>query len=232
VRKTHLVVLAVVVAVIVLAIGAVGAFADLASDVTPPTTTTDAAADYWDSATIVATATDDEGVAYIYHELDNGVVRLAMIADKPLSAEVTVPTAKDDPLSPGTHTLKYWAQDINGNVEAQQTLTFTIKADTAKPRTSASPTSVVRRRMATLKYSVRDADPNKGTASVVIKIKSRNGCGKVVKTIKVGTVAVNVTRSARFRCTLAKGTYRFYVYATDAVGHSQSSVGSARLRVK
>ena len=85
-RKTHLMVLALVLAVAVLAVGAVGAYADLASDDNPPATTTDAVAQYWDAATIVATATDDEGIAYIYHEFDNGLVRLATIADKPLSA--------------------------------------------------------------------------------------------------------------------------------------------------
>ena len=50
VRKTHVLVLAVVAIVIVLAIGAVSAYGSLASDVTAPTTTTDVAASYWDSA--------------------------------------------------------------------------------------------------------------------------------------------------------------------------------------
>jgi len=230
VRKTHLMVLAIVVAAVVLAIGAVGAFADLASDATAPTTTTDAAAEYWDAATITATATDDEGIAYIYHELDDGVVRLAIVEDKPLSAAVVIPTAKDDPLSVGTHTLKYWAQDVNGNVEAQQTLTFTIKADTVKPKTSASKASVFRGRRARLRYMVSDADPNKGAATVVIKIKNRKG--KVVKTLRPGSVSVNVQRSTTFRCRLAKGTYKFYVYATDASGNPQAKVGYNRLTVR
>ena len=49
-RKTHLMVLAIVLAVAVLAVGAVGAYADLASDDNPPVTTTDAVASYWDAA--------------------------------------------------------------------------------------------------------------------------------------------------------------------------------------
>ena len=50
-----------------------------------------------------------------------------------LSTQITIPTTKDDPLAAGTHKLKYWAQDINGNVEAQHVVTFTVVEDTAKP---------------------------------------------------------------------------------------------------
>ena len=230
VRKTHLTVLAIVLAVAVLAVGAVGAYAGLADDATPPVTTTDAVADYWDAATVVATATDAEGIAYSYHELDNGVVRLAKIDGKPTTASITIPTDKDTPLAVGDHTLLYWAQDANGNVEAQQSLTFTIKADTVAPTTSATAASVVRGRTATLKYKVNDAEPTKGTAKATIKIK--NSRGKVVKTINVASVAVNVQLAVKFRCTFAKGTYKFFVTATDASGNEQSKIGSAKLTVK
>ena len=232
-RKTHLMVLAIVVAVAILAVGAVGAYADLASDANPPVTTTDvpaAVAQYWDAATIVATATDDEGIAYIYHEFDNGLVRLATIADKPLSAAISIPTDKDMPLAAGTHKVKVWAQDVNGNVEAQQTVTFEILKDTVKPTTSAWAVAVLKGRVATLKYKVTDPEPTKGTAAVSIKIKNR--AGKVVKTMSAGTKTVNVPLTKNFRCKLAKGTYRYYVYATDASGNAQSKIGSARLTVK
>jgi cytochrome c len=138
VRKTHLVMLAIVAAATVLAIGAVSAYASLASDTNAPTTATDVAATYWNDVTITATATDDEGIAYVYHELDEGVVRLATIAGKPLSTQITIPTRLDDPLAAGIHKLKYWAQDINGNVEAQHVVTFTVGSDTGKPVTTVS----------------------------------------------------------------------------------------------
>lgn len=232
-RKTHLMVLAIVLAVAILAVGAVGAYADLASDDNPPVTTTDvpaADAQYWDAATIVATATDDEGIAYIYHEFDNGLVRLATIADKPLSAAISIPTDKDMPLAAGTHKVKVWAQDVNGNVEAQQTLTFEVVSDTVKPTTSAWAVAVLKGRVATLKFKVSDATPTKGTAAVSITIKNR--AGKVVKTMSAGTKTVNVPLTKKFRCGLARGTYRYYVYATDASGNAQSKIGSARLTVK
>ncbi len=212
-RKTHLVVLAIVVAAILLAIGAVGAYADLASDVTPPTTTTDAVADYWDAATIVATATDDEGIAYMYHELDNGVVRLATIDGKPLSAEITIPTAKDDPLSVGTHTLKYWAQDVNGNVEAQQTVTFTIKA-TQEPR----------KYLATMKVSSQRIQRNHkvrfntavqtgwGVAASDMQVrliyKKKGGNWRTWKKV---TLNLNGSSSRAYRMTMPRGTYYFKI---------------------
>jgi hypothetical protein len=230
VRKTHLMVLAIVVAAVVLAVGAVAAFADINSDSEKPVTTTNAAASYWDAAAITVTATDNVGVRYIYHKLDGQPVRLDSVNDSPKSYEIPVPTAKDQALAPGSHTLKFWAQDVNGNVEAQQSLEFTIVKDTAKPRTSATSASVRRGRMATLKYKVADAEPTKGTATVKIKIK--NSHGKFVKTIRTGSKAVNTDLKARFRCKLAKGAYRFYVYATDASGNVQAKVGSAGLKVK
>ncbi len=212
-RKTHLMVLAIVTAAVVLAIGAVGAFADLASDTTAPTTTTDAVAEYWDAATITATAVDDEGIAYIYHELDDGVVRLAIVEDKPLSAAVVVPTAKDDPLSVGAHTLKYWAQDVNGNVEAQQTLTFTIKA-----------TPEARKYLASMKVSSQRIKKNRrvrfniavqtgwGVAASEMQVrliyKKKGGNWRTWKKV---TLAPNGSISKSYKMTMRRGAYYFKV---------------------
>ena len=84
--------------------------------------------------------------------------------------------------------------------------------------------------MATLRYKVGDAAPTKGTATVVIKVKNR--AGRVVTTIKAGAKTVNAPLTAKFRCTRAKGTYKYYVYATDASGNYESKAGSAKLTVK
>lgn len=233
-RKTHIVVLVIVAVAVTLAIGAAGAYGDLASDKTAPTTTTDAVATYWDDAVISLTATDDEGIAYIYHELDEGIAHVTPIAGAPKSAVLETPLGFHSEVHKnpgvGTHTLKYWAQDVNGNVEAQKTVEFEIVADAVGPVTSAKAVSVRKGRTATLKYKVSDAEPNKGTATVSITIK--NAKGKTVKTIKAGVKNVNADQTAKFRCTLAKGAYRYYVYATDAAGNAQSKIGYARLTVK
>ena len=109
----------------------------------------------------------------------------------------------------------YHATDVAGNAEAEKT--FTVNVDTSKPVTSALAASVVKGRTATLKYKVTETGASAGKATVVIKVKNR--AGKVVKTIKAGQVAVNVTVSAKFTCTLAKGAYTYTVYATDVAGN-------------
>ena len=43
---------------------------------------------------------------------------------------------------------------------------------------------------------------------------------------------IGVAHSAPFRCWLAKGTYRFFVYARDTAGNKQSRVGAALLTVQ
>ena len=35
-----------------------------------------------------------------------------------------------------------------------------------------------------------------------------------------------------FKCKLAKGSYKYYVYAVDASGNAQSNVAKAKLTVK
>lgn len=65
---------------------------------------------------------------------------------------------------------------------------------------------------------------------MTIKVKTLSG--RVVKTIKPGKKAVNTLLRARFTCSLKKGTYRFYVYATDLAGNTQGSVGRNKLVVR
>lgn len=43
---------------------------------------------------------------------------------------------------------------------------------------------------------------------------------------------MNSDRTYSFRCTPAKGTYRWYVYATDLAGNQQAKAASNSLRVK
>jgi hypothetical protein len=237
VRKTHLMVLALVAIGVVLAAGAVAAYAAIDSGDTqkPVTTSNVSPAPYWDTAGITLTATDDAGIRYIYYKFDYHPVRLDIVDGSPKSTEANLPMFKDtalspDVLAPGKHTLKFWAQDVNGNVEAANTVSYTIVKDTVGPTTSATVASVRKGRTATLKYMVADPEPTKGTATVKIVVK--NARKKPVKTINVASVAVNTARTARFRCRLATGTYRYYVYATDASGNAQTKVGSAKLTVK
>jgi len=111
------------------------------------------------------------------------------------------------------------------------TATCAVRIDTRSPRTKAPyRATVVRGHTATLKYKVTDPRPGSPTANVTIRIKTL--AGKTVKTLRLSGKAVNKLLSARFRCRLAKKTYRFKVYATDQAGNEQASAGSNTLRVR
>ena len=131
----------------------------------------------------------------------------------------------------GIKTVQAQFRDKVGN--ATGTVSDTIILDTVKPATQApSRATVTRGKTATLRYTVTDAVPNGGSATVTIKIKTLGGT--TVKTLKLGKKAVNTatTLSAKFVCKLAKKTYKFYVYATDTAGNTQATVGSNRLIVR
>ena len=212
-RKTHVVVLAVVAVVIVLAIGAVSAYGNLASDTTAPATATDVATAYWNTVTITATATDDEGIAYLYHELDNGVVRLATIAGKPLSAQITIPTAHDS-LAAGTHKLKYWAQDINGNVEAQHSVTFTLSTDAAKPETTATGATDGGWYKAAVPVHLTAAD-EAGGSGVKDLTYSLDGAADVI--VSGASAAADVTVPA------VAGAHAIAYHASDVAGNAEDA---------
>lgn len=155
----------------------------------------------------------------------------------PYAANLTAPAAA------GTYTYKLWgAKGTPGSGQAlASTFQITVvdngggggggTVDTVAPTTRApSAAKVVKGKKATLKYQVNDAAPNLGAATAVIKIK--NKAGKVVKTIKTGPKAVNVLQKATFTCKLAKGTYKFYVTATDAAGNVGGNTAVNKLTVK
>jgi subtilisin family serine protease len=106
-----------------------------------------------------------------------------------------------------------------------------VPTDTTRPVTRAYATSVKRGGVAALPYKVIDNGFSAGPAKVTIVL--RNSAGKVVKTL--GPAAgkpMCVLLNWKFRCWLARGTYRFTVKAVDAAGLRASSVGSAKLAVK
>jgi hypothetical protein len=43
---------------------------------------------------------------------------------------------------------------------------------------------------------------------------------------------MNAQQKTSFKCTLAKGTYKWYVYATDLAGNTQDNIAQATLKVK
>lgn len=106
-------------------------------------------------------------------------------------------------------------------------LSDTIILDTVGPATQAYYARVRRYRWATLRYRVLDSLSTK--ANVVIRIKTLRR--RLVKTLVLNGRLTNRILYARFRCRLRRGTYRFYVYATDLAGNRQRRLGYNRLIV-
>ena len=127
----------------------------------------------------------------------------------------------------GVHALSLRSVDLLGHIEA--TKTFTVRIDTRGPTTKALAKAKVRRgRTATLRYRVSDALSPK--AKVTIRIKTRSG--RTVKTLPVVTRRTNAASSSKFRCKLARGTYRFHIYAKDLAGNKQVRKGYGTLIVR
>lgn len=124
--------------------------------------------------------------------------------------------------------MSYRSYDRAGNVEAIRLIR--VRIDTRRPTTRALYRASVRRyRYVTLRYRVNDTKPTCGKATVTIRIKNLRG--RTVKTLKPGLKSVNTNLGWRFRCGLARGNYRFWVYATDRAGNPQLTTGSNLLRV-
>ena len=79
----------------------------------------------------------------------------------------------------------------------------------------------------TFKYGV--AEDVSTRAAAWIKIKKG---AAVKKTISLGSVQCGSWLTKKWTCKLAKGSYRWFVYATDQGGHAQVLVGSKALKVK
>jgi C1A family cysteine protease len=126
----------------------------------------------------------------------------------------------------GSHAVSYWSVDNAGNSETAHT--GYVNIDSTAPTTSAYAATVKHGKRVKLAYRVNDAVPGSGRASVLIRILKG---ARSIKTVKVGSCAVNVRGACTWRCTLAKGKYTIKVYATDLAGNRQSKVGSAKLKV-
>jgi len=194
---------------------------DGADDLLPPHTEATPLADRWfnTAVPIAFGATDPSGVARTEHRLDGG--------DWTPGDAYTI-EAPTDGANDGYHWVDYRSVDTLDNVESFHTAEARI--DTQRPTTSAPEKERVERyRYVKLTYKVKDVLPNAGTAKVTIKIKTLSG--SIVKRLYPGTKKVNVRLDYRWRCTIPRGTYRFYVYATDAAGNTQSYVGRNSLVV-
>jgi len=117
------------------------------------------------------------------------------------------------------------AIDRKGNHSAAKYL-GRWKIDTTRPRPAALAASVRRGATAKLRYRVADYSP------CVVKIVVKNARGVTVKAFTIKGVRPMSWLAKSFRCTLARGTYRWYVSATDSVGYRQVRRAVAKLVVR
>jgi hypothetical protein len=112
------------------------------------------------------------------------------------------------------------------------TASATVNIDTTKPDTDAlNAVSVKKGKNAKLKFRISEPVGLSPGAQVVIKIKSAKG-GNTVKTITIPSAPVNSNQTYSFKCTLKKGAYKWYIYATDLAGNTQANVDKASFTVK
>jgi sugar lactone lactonase YvrE len=153
------------------------------------------------------------GVARVEYSLDGGATWTAYASPLVLTAE-------------GDTAFSWRAVDHAGNTENARIAHVLI--DRTGPRTYAAAKATVRRgKKVTLRYRVVDRTPK---AKVMIVVKRR---GKTFLTRRLGWQTTGTAHVYRFRCRLARGTYRYLVYAGDQLGTAQvAPVGWKRLIVK
>ena len=101
-----------------------------------------------------------------------------------------------------------------------------FRIDTTKPRPAALGASVKRGARVSLRYRIADYSP------CTVRVAVKNAHGVTVKTITVKGARPMSWLKASFRCTLAKGKYRFSVTATDSVGYKSVKAAVGKLVVK
>ncbi len=167
-------------------------------------------------------ASDDHaGIASTYSSVNgaSGVPGAEFILPAPLTH-----------LGDGVFVVRYWSVDNAGNTETAKSVT--VRIDTVRPTVSARyGASVVRYGTAKLRFTVTDKTLYRYGVKAAARIVIKNSHNRVVKTIKK-SVKTGVGSTASFRCTLARGKYKFYVRATDPAGNKQVKVASNRLIVR
>ena len=107
--------------------------------------------------------------------------------------------------------------------------TIAAPLDTVRPKCYATAkASCLHDHTATLKYRVDD--PTSPLVKVKIRIKTK--AGHTVKTLGFLQKSANLAATWRFKCTLKKGSYMYWVYATDLCGNVQSRIGKNGFTVK
>jgi streptogramin lyase len=118
--------------------------------------------------------------------------------------------------------------DVVWAASADKHIVVKYARDSVGPRTKAlAAISVKQRKTAKLRFRIAD---NISTVAYDVAIKIKKGA-KVVKTIRLGLRSCDRAYAESYRCTLPKGTYKYFVYAKDKAGNAQSAMTGKKLVV-
>jgi len=163
---------------------------------------------------VTFTATDDaSAIAYTKYSTDAGVTYT-----EGSTCSVT---------AEGGITVLYWSADTAGYHESAKDLL--VQIDTVRPKPVAlKQASAGQNKYAVLRFAVNDASCETCTARLVI----RNNKGKTVKKAVLAGTKTNAQVRYHCLCPFKKGTYKWYVYATDLAGNKQVKASWKLLIVK
>jgi hypothetical protein len=170
---------------------------------------------------LVFTSSDDgSGVSATWANLNDGFGWNALFNDK-----VVTLTAN------GANTVNYEASDnsvdANGFPNLESERSVTVRVDNTRPVPAAYANVSARYgAMASLRYKATET----WTPTCAVKIVIKRGT-ITVRTISLGQKASNTWFSASTKANLARGTYTWYVYATDLAGNTQSVIPHRTLRI-
>ena len=121
------------------------------------------------------------------------------------------------------------ARDVFGNVNTAGR--FTVRVDTKKPtpRAAYAASGAYHGKM-TFRYKIVDPRPGSPTANVTIIVK--NAAGHSMGDVVLKGKTVNKLVSSTVSCWLRRGTYKFYVAATDRAGNQQTKLATNKLVIK
>lgn len=192
-------------------------------DTSAPTTTIAGADDAWHNlpVALTVTATDTQSGVQRTQWTQNGSAPATLSG-----ASITVP-APPGGAGDGIQRITVWSTDWCNHVE-NPPASVTVRIDTVGPRTYASaPASVKKKAKLKLRYRADDLTPQ---CAVTLKIKKANGT--VARAYNMGKRTSYKSYSYTVKANLAKGRYKFYVYAKDLADNRQTRLGTDAFRVK
>ena len=128
----------------------------------------------------------------------------------------------------GAHKVLFRSVDDFGNAERVRSAWVRVDSRAPTPR---APYRVRASSGSTAGIKFRVDDPRPGSPTVNVTIKIKNAGGHVVKSIRLKGCRVGRLMTSTFRCSLKRGSYRFFIYAKDLAGNQQTRVASNVLRV-